>query len=76
MNQREPHITRVVGVDIDEEAIDSALFAVKPPPAEDDPDDFFAARERWEPVQTAIYKGSLAVYNGDLDVRSLTRCSS
>lgn len=63
-SERELHLSRLIGVDVDFEACRQAAKHCEPPSAEEDA----TGRDpRWEELEVEIYHGGVEVYNPALD---------
>ena len=66
---KELHLRRIAGLDVQDWALQEAIDATAPPPVEPSPmaSYYSAARERWEDLRVEIWQGSLDVYNEAFD---------
>lgn len=69
--EAELHLRRLVGVDIDDEALKNAVKVIEIPKVEDEDEERFGyggqRRERWEPCMMEVWKGGIEVYNPGFD---------
>lgn len=66
---KELHLRRIAGLDIQDSVLKEAIEATAPPPIEPSPfaSYYAAARQRWEDLRVEIWQGSLDVYNDAFD---------